>query len=162
MVHLRAAFAVVPLRISRGEHQPRRCGRRRTSGTRRPAAARNRRKQFSGFEPSRPTWRFDDANRLLVLGVEGDWEGGATEGHTQLSFGAGFPHPVEMKRPKDQPQDAPRPNDYPAFTCYATTIKIPAAGTGFHWLFWSRPMDRELGGISYWRIPTFDGTTARM
>lgn len=124
------------------------------------------RQQFSDLEPSRTTWRFDDANRLLVLGVKGegkvDWEGDVTEGHTHYLFGAGFPPPDKMKRPKDQPQDAPWANDYPAFTCYATTVKVPTPSKDFHWSFSSKPMDRELGGISYWRISSFDGTTARM
>ena len=122
--------------------------------------------QFANIEPSSVTWRFDDANRLLVLGVVGDgkvdWDGDATQGHTHYLFGAGFPPPDDMKRPKDQPQDVPWANDYPAFTCYATTVKVPVAGKGFHWSFSSGPMDRVLGGISYWRISSFDGTTARM
>lgn len=124
------------------------------------------RQQFPVLEPSRVTWRFDDANRLLVLGVEGegkvDWDGDATDGRTHYLFGAGFPPPDEMKRPKDQPQAAPWANDYPSFTCYATTVKVPTPDKGFHWVFSSRPMDRRLGGISYWRISSFDGTTARM
>lgn len=124
------------------------------------------RQQYADVEPSRTTWRYDDANRLLVLGEEGegkvDWDGDATDGHTHYLFGAGFPPPTEMKRPKDQPQDAPYANDYPAFACYATTIKVPAAGKGFRWSFSSKPMDRELGGIAYWRISSFDGTSARM
>jgi hypothetical protein len=67
-----------------------------------------------------------------------------------------------MKRPKDQPQDVPWANEYPSFTCYATTMKVPAVGKGFRWSFSSDPMDRRLGGISYWRISSFDGVTARM
>lgn len=124
------------------------------------------RQQFPAVEPARTTWRFDDANRLLVLGVEGegkvDWDGDATDGRTHYLFGAGFPPPDEMKRPKDQPQGAPWANEYPSFTCYATTVKVPAPDKGFHWTFSSRPMDRQLGGISYWRISSFDGVTARM
>ena len=124
------------------------------------------RQQLSDVEPSGTTWRFDDANRLLVLGMEGegtvDWDGDATEGRTHYLFGAGFPPPDAMKRPKDQPQDAPWANEYPAFTCYATTVKVPAPDEGFRWSFSSKPMNRVLGGISYWRISSFDGTTARM
>lgn len=120
----------------------------------------------ASIEPERTTWRFDDANRLLVLGMEGegkvDWEGNATDGHTHYLFGGGFPPPNEMKRPKDQPQDIPYANDYPAFTCYAATVKVPPAGKGFRWSFSSKPMDRTLGGIAYWRISSFDGQVARM
>lgn len=124
------------------------------------------RKLYSDVEASHTMWKFDDTNRLLVLGLDGegkvDWDGDAIDGHTHYLFGAGFPPPDEMKRPKDQPQDAPWANDFPAFTCYATTVKVPTASKGFRWSFSSKPMDRKLGGISYWRISSFDGTTARM
>lgn len=124
------------------------------------------RQQYPAVEATRTTWRFDEDNRLLVLGLEGegkvDWEGDAKEGHTHYLFGGGFPPPSELKRPKDQPQDAPYANDYPAFSCYATTVKVPPAGKGFRWSFSSNPMDRTLGGISYWRISSFDGQVARM
>lgn len=124
------------------------------------------RQQLPDVEAARTTWRFDDANRLLVLGLEGegkvDWDGDALEGRTHYLFGGGFPPPDEMKRPKDQPQDAAYANDYPAFTCYATTIKVPATAQGMRWSFSSKPMDRELGGVAYWRISSFDGKVARM
>lgn len=124
------------------------------------------RQQYPAVEASRTTWRFDEDNRLLVLGLEGegkvDWEGDAKEGHTHYLFGGGFPPPSELKRPKDQPQDVPYANDYPAFSCYATTVKVPPAGKGFHWSYSAKPMDRTLGGIAYWRISSFDGQVARM
>ncbi len=124
------------------------------------------RQQMPDVEPSRTGWRFDDDNRLLVLDMEGegkvDWDGDDKDGHTHYLFSGGFSPPNERKRPKDQPQDAPFANDYPAFTCSATTVKVPPAGKGLHWSFSSRPMDRSLGGVAYWRIASFDGQTARM
>ncbi|MCC2980674.1 DUF3857 domain-containing transglutaminase family protein [Sphingomonas sp. IC4-52] len=124
------------------------------------------RQQYPAVEASNTSWRFDEDNRLLVLGLTGegkmDWEGDAKDGHTHYLFGGGFPPPSELNRPKDQPQDAPYANDYPAFSCYATTVKVPPAGKGFRWSFSSKPMDRTLGGISYWRISSFDGQVARM
>lgn len=124
------------------------------------------RQQLPDIEPARTTWRFDEENRLIVLGMEGegkvDWEGDAKEGHTHYLFGGGFPPPGQMKRPKDQQQDAAWANDYPAFTCYATNVKVPPAGKGFRWSFSSKPMNRVLGGIAYWRIASFDGKIARM
>lgn len=124
------------------------------------------RQQLPDVEASTTNWRFDEDNRLLVLGMEGEgkveWDGDAKEGHTHYLFGGGFPPPSELKRPKDQPQDAPYANDYPAFSCYATTVKVPPAGKGFRWSFSSKPMDRTLGGIAYWRIASFDGQVARM
>lgn len=91
-----------------------------------------------------------------------DWEGDAAEGRTHYLFYGGFPPPSEMKRPKDQPQDAGWANEYPVFNCYATTVKVPPPTKGFHWSFSSKPMNRLLGGIAYWRIASFDGTTARL
>lgn len=123
------------------------------------------RKQFPDVEPARMPWRYDDDQRLLVLGMEGEgkveWD--TDEGrHTHYLYGAGFPPPDEMKRPKDQPQDAAWATDYPAFTCYATTVRVPAAGKGLHWEFSSKPMDRVLGGTAYWRIASFQDGVARM
>lgn len=124
------------------------------------------RQYSSTIEPTRTSWRFDEPNRLLVLTMEGkgkmEWEGDATEGRTHYLFGGGFPPPDEMKRPADQPQDAAWASDYPAFTCYATTIKVPPPGKGFRWSFSSGPMDRVMGGTAYWRISSFDGKVARM
>ncbi|WP_374293405.1 DUF3857 domain-containing transglutaminase family protein [Sphingomonas sp.] len=124
------------------------------------------RQQMPDVEPSRTGWRFDEDNRLLVLDMEGegkvDWDGDEKDGHIHYLFAGGFTPPSERKRPKDQPQDAPFANDYPAFTCSSTTVKVPPAGKGLHWTFSSKPMDRSLGGVAYWRIASFDGQTARM
>lgn len=109
------------------------------------------RQQYSFVEATGTTWRFDEDNRLLVLGLEGegkvDWDGDTTEGRTHYMYGGGFNPPPEMKRPKDQAQDAPYANEYPAFTCYATIVKVPPARKGFRWSFSSKPMDRSLGEI---------------
>lgn len=124
------------------------------------------RQQLSDVEPDRTTWRFDEANRLLVLSMEGegkvDWDGDDKQGHTHYLFGAGFPPPNEMKRPKDQRQDAAWATDFPSFTCYATTVRLPPPGKGFNWAFSSNPVDRVLGGIAYWRISSFNKNVARM
>jgi hypothetical protein len=124
------------------------------------------RQQMPNVEPSRTTWRFDEDKRLLVLTMEGegkvDWEGDDKTGHTHYLLGAGFPPPAEMKHPKDQAQDAAWATDYPAFTCYATTVKVPPAGKGLHWSYSSNPVDRMLGGIAYWRISSFENGVARM
>jgi hypothetical protein len=64
------------------------------------------RQQYPVVEATHTSWRFDEANRFLVLGVEGegkvDWDGDVTEGHTHYLLGAGFPPPDEIKRPKAQ------------------------------------------------------------
>jgi hypothetical protein len=124
------------------------------------------RQETPWIEPAKTSWRFDEANRFMVLGMEGegklDWNGGADEGHTYYLYAGGFSPPAEFKRPKDQPQDASWAKDYPSFTCDATTIKVPAATKGFRWVYSSKPMSRTLAGTHYWRISAFDGTTARM
>lgn len=124
------------------------------------------RQQFSEVEPATTTWRFDEDNRLLVLSMTGtgkvDWEGDAKDGRTHYMFYGGYPPPNDMKRPKDQPQDAAWATDYPSYTCYATTLTLPAAGKGFHWSFSGRPVDRTLGGVTYWRQTSFTNNVARL
>jgi hypothetical protein len=123
------------------------------------------RNELPAVETPVATWRFDDANRLLVMTMEGegkvDWD--VTDGrHTHYFYGGGFSPPSELKRPKDQPQDAAWATDFPAFTCYATTVTVPPAAKGNYWAFRSRAMDRRLAGASYWRIVAFDGKVARL
>jgi hypothetical protein len=124
------------------------------------------RQQLPQVETSRVTWHLDDGHRLLVLGMEGegkvDWDGDAKDGHTHYLYAGGFTPPNELKRPKDQPQGAAWANDYPSFTCNATTIKLPLPGKGFNWSFVAKPVDRTLGGVSYWRVATFANNTMRM
>ena len=118
------------------------------------------RQQLPDVEPTTTTWRFDDDNRLLVLAMTGagkvEWEGDAKQGRTHYVYYGGYTPPNELKRPKDQPQDAPWATDYPSFTCHSATVKVPAADKGFRWSFSSKPVDRTLGGVSYWRIATFE------
>lgn len=118
------------------------------------------RQQLPDVEPATTTWKFDDENRLLVLAMTGsgkvEWDGDAKGGHTHYVYYAGYTPPNELKRPKDQPQDAPWATDYPSFTCYSATVKVPPAGKGFRWSFSSKPVDRTLGGVTYWRIATFE------
>lgn len=124
------------------------------------------RKQLPDVEATKTEWRFDDANRLLVLSMEGqgkvDWDGDAEDGRTHYLFGGGFMPPDEKQRPKDQPQDIPFATDFPGFSCYATTVKVPPADPRFHWVLTAKPMDRTLGGVAYWRISSFDGSVARL
>lgn len=118
------------------------------------------RQQLPDVEPTTTSWKFDDDNRLLVLAMTGtgkvDWDGDAKQGHTHYVYYGGYPPPNELKRPKDQPQDAPWATDYPSYTCYSATVKVPAAGKGFRWGFSSKPVDRTLGGVTYWRIASFE------
>lgn len=124
------------------------------------------RQRLPGIEPTTTSWRFDDDNRLMVLSMSGtgtvEWDGDARQGHTHYLYYGGFTPPSEMKRPRDQPQDAPWATDFPAFSCHATTVKLPAAGKGMHWTFSSNPVDRTLGGVAYWRIASFENGVARL
>jgi hypothetical protein len=124
------------------------------------------RQRMPDVEPSQTSWRFDEDHRLLILSMTGegkvDWEGDDKDGHTHYLFGGGFPPPAEMKRPKDQPQDAAYATDYPAFTCYATTVRVPAAGKGRRWAFNAKPVNRTLGGVDYWRASSFANGVAQM
>lgn len=56
-----------------------------------------------------------------------------------------------MHRLKDQDQSAAWAVNYPKFRCYATTVHLPPATKGFRWTYSSKPVDRRLAGIIYWR-----------
>lgn len=123
------------------------------------------RKTSGWIEPEKTAWRYDDATGALTLSVEGegkpDWEGDGENGRSLDVAGAGFSPPAELTRAKDQDQSAPWATNYPRFTCWATTIRLPAAAKGRHWTYRALPVDRELGGVAYWRIAALDGGVMR-
>lgn len=113
------------------------------------------RKTLSDVEPDEVSWRYDERHASVALSMKGtgklDWDGGASDGH-QLSLpGGGFYAPDKMQRPKDQDQSAPWAVDYPRFRCHVTTVHLPTPGAGFQWTYNSKPMNRRLAGVIYWR-----------
>jgi hypothetical protein len=113
------------------------------------------RERLSDVEPDQVGWHYDERHATIVLTMKGkgkvDWEGDASDGHQLTLLGAGFNPPTKMERPKDQDQSAGWSVTYPKFRCYATTVHLPPATKGFHWTYSSKPVNRRLGGVAYWR-----------
>lgn len=113
------------------------------------------RKQMSDVEPDEVSWRYDERHRTIILSMKGkgkvDWKGDDSDGHSLTLIGAGFYAPDKLERPKDQVQDAAWSVTYPKFRCYATTVHLPSPTKGFRWTYSSKPVNRRLAGVTYWR-----------
>lgn len=113
------------------------------------------RRQMDWVEPDKVGWRFDERHTILTLSLDGtgksDWEGDSKEGHSLDIIGAGFFAPALLRRPKEQDGSAPWTTEFPRFRCYATSIRLPPAPTGWRWAYYAAPIDRRLGGTAYWR-----------
>jgi uncharacterized protein DUF3857/transglutaminase superfamily protein len=113
------------------------------------------RQQLSEVEPEQVSWHYDERHATMVLGMTGtgkvDWEGDNSDGHRLTLVGAGFYTPAKMERPKDQDQAVPWSVSYPKFRCFATTVHLPPAASGFHWTYSSKPVNRRFAGAIYWR-----------
>lgn len=117
-------------------------------------------------EPQQVAWRYDEAQKILVLTMSGtgkpDWEGDATDGHILNIPGAGFTPPAEKKRPAEQDQNAPWALTFPRHVCFITLIRLPAVDAAkWRWTYRSAPVNRRLGGIRYWRQAALDGDVMR-
>ena len=123
------------------------------------------REQENWVEPSRTTWRYDEDGGVVVLSLSGEgkpsWEGDDKEGRSLDILGAGFTPPAPLKRPKEQDQTIPWATDFPRFRCWATTIRLPANGPKRRWSVAAKPVDRQLGGVDYWRQAWLDGNVVR-
>jgi hypothetical protein len=113
------------------------------------------RQQLNDVEPDVAGWRYDERHATIVLSMKGkgkvDWDGNVSDGHQLTLIGAGFNPPDKLERPKDQDQSAAWSVTHPKFRCYATTVRLPAATSGFHWTYSAKPVNRRLGGVVYWR-----------
>lgn len=113
------------------------------------------RQQLSDVEPEQVSWHYDERHAAVVLSMKGtgkvDWEGDNTDGHRLTLMGGGFYAPAKMERRKDQDQAAAWSVTYPKFHCYATTVHLPPPTSGFHWTYSSKPVNRRLAGVGYWR-----------
>ena len=113
------------------------------------------RAQHDWVEADKVTWRWDDQRGALVLTLAGsgkpDWDGDAEDGRRFSLPGAGFTPPATMRRPKEQDQSAAWLTDFPRYRCWATTMRLPPATGKRRWDYRARPVERQLGGIAYWR-----------
>lgn len=101
-------------------------------------------------------WEYVEAENVFILTMKGtwrlDWSGDQASGQSLSLPGAGFYPPDERHRSKEQDQDAPWVRDtFPKFTCWTTTVHLPAAPKGRAWAYDAEPMDQRLGGQAYWR-----------
>jgi hypothetical protein len=106
-------------------------------------------------------WSYDESTGALTLkwiGTEKlDWK---SDGSYYLPA-AGFTPPNELKRPKGQDQSAPWSVDFPFFSCWITTIRLPPDQGRVRWDYFSRPVDRVLGGVRYFRQATLRDATVQ-
>lgn len=115
--------------------------------------------------PAKTGWRTDAAEGAVVLTVGGtgklNWDGDAKNGRTLAIPGAGFTPPAKMERPAEQDSAAPWALEVPRFSCYATTIHLPPAGTGFAWTYKSAPVARRFAGAEYYREASLENGVMR-
>lgn len=114
--------------------------------------------------PDTVAWHYDEKNEALILSVAGKskmpWDGAADSGRSFTIPGAGFFPPEELKRPNEQDQTAPWATSYPRFRCWVTTVRLPA-DSAWAWSYSSSPVDRQLGGVAYWRTADLRGNVMR-
>jgi hypothetical protein len=124
------------------------------------------REQLSDVDPDQVGWRYDERHATVVLTMKGkgklDWDGDSSEGHNLTLIGGGFYPPGKMERPKDQDQNAAWSVNYPKFRCDVTTVHLPVPTKGFHWTYSSKPMDRRIRGIAYFRLAGMQNNVVRM
>lgn len=111
-------------------------------------------------------WEYDEAENVFIFTMKGtwslDWSGDQESGRSYSLPGAGFYPPDERHRIKEQDQDAPWVRDsFPKFTCFATTVHLPAASNGMAWNYEAEPMNRRLGGQAYWRASGLKSNVVR-
>jgi hypothetical protein len=86
-----------------------------------------------------------------------DWTGNDRGGHSLSIWGAGFYPPNYLRRPPEQDATAPWVTEFPRFRCWATTVKLPAAGANFRWSYYADAVNARLGGIAYRRAASLQG-----
>lgn len=100
-------------------------------------------------------WRYDERLGTLRLSLAGSgkpsWRGDAENGWRLDIPNAGFFAPDLRRRPREQDRTAPWATGFPRFTCYATTIRLPASRAKWQWALYADPVSRLLGGTEYWR-----------
>ena len=116
-------------------------------------------------KPAEVSWRYDEPQGVIVMTMSGEgkleWLGDALSGRLLDLFNASFTQPDPLRRPDEQDQTAPWETDFPAFNCWATTIRLPAASTRWQWTHNATPINRKVGGIAYWRQASIEDGNVR-
>lgn len=119
----------------------------------------------SWFTADTASWRSVEAGSALEITLSGlgklDWTGSSKNGHALDIPGAGFIPPDEFTRPKDQDQSAPWAVNYPAYRCWATTIRLPKPEHGRVWNYMAKPVSNVIGGVARWRVAELRGNVMR-
>lgn len=108
----------------------------------------------SWLDATNVSWHADDAHAAIVIEAQGEGDTDWDRSDTMRSFfipGAGFSPPERLRRPHDQDQTLPWATDWPDWRCWVATVRLPAPDDLHQWGYGSPPIDRELGGIAYWR-----------
>jgi transglutaminase-like putative cysteine protease len=98
-------------------------------------------------------YRFDEGERASVLAITGtgpiNWDKDDSPPRRSLSLpGGGFSPPDRRQRAADQDQKAPFYND-PDFTCYVTTVRLPADTKPASWSYNSEFDSSIYGRLDY-------------
>ncbi|MGE0667011.1 MAG: TonB family protein [Sphingomonadales bacterium] len=115
--------------------------------------------------PSTVDWRYDQARGVVVMRMSGEgkleWLGEGQSDRALDLFNAGFSPPTPLRRPSEQDQAVPWATNFPAFRCWATTIRLPEPQAGWRWDHDAGDVNRKAGGVAYWRRATVDGSVIR-
>lgn len=119
----------------------------------------------SAFEMADNSWSYDERTGVLTMAASGtdtlDWEGDGPADRTLTLPKAGFYPPNAMKRPNGQEQNVPWAVEFPFFDCWISRIHLPNPEKGWVWTYMSKPMDRALAGMSYFRQSTINGSVVQ-
>lgn len=123
------------------------------------------RREESWIDSASVAWHYDEAHKNITLSLAGtakpDWDGNDKDGHSLTIWGAGFSPPDTLRRAKEQDGTAPWLTDFPKFKCWATTIRLPLPGSKRHWTYSADAMNRQIGGVTYWRQAALQGDLVR-
>lgn len=123
------------------------------------------RQQENWVEPDSVDWRYDERRKTIRLSVSGtarpDWSGNDKDGHSLTIWGAGFSPPDTLRRPREQDASAPWLTDFPRFRCWASTIHLPKPSGRWTWSYEADAMNRNIGGVMYWRQAGMRGNVVR-
>lgn len=100
------------------------------------------------------SYRFDRDTRASILTIEGtgpvDWDDEGSGAYDLTLPGGGFSPPSRRRRPSDQAQDAPF-YSAPAYSCHATTVRLPAGTSLENWSH-NSVFDTMMFGRLYYRM----------
>lgn len=111
-------------------------------------------------------WHADDDHGAFVIEYSGqadiEWDNEDGGGQYYTLPGGGFSPPDRLRRPHDQDASLPWMTNWPDYRCWVTTVHLPKPDADHQYRLNSSAVNRELGGIAYWRRGSLTGTTVRV